>query len=156
MLGFFLLSTVPAGAFEYYLHGLGGVGNYYFRGHEWEGPAVGATGGVQASDPLGFEFTLQHVPVDSDSYYFFTLGSRYRFLNADFFMEPSLDVHGGVLYPVGDKSDVDGVLGGGVELIYRTNGNFEFGPRVESTVVFAGPYKGIMVSWTAVVGYRFR
>ncbi len=113
-------------------------------------------GGVQASDPLSFEFAFEHVPVSSDSYYFFTLGSRYRFLKADFFLEPSLDVHAGILYPAGKKSDVDGVVGGGLELMYRTNYNIEFGPRIESTVVFAGSHRGVMMSWTAVVGYRFK
>lgn len=156
VIGLILFSTLPAGAFEYYLHGIGGLGSYYYRGHKREGPAAGIVGAVQASDPLSFELTFQHVPVSADSYYFLTVGARYRFLNADFFMEPSLDLNGGILYPVGEKSDVDGVLGGGLEFIYRTNHNIEFGPRIESTVVFAGPHRGLMMSWTAVVGYRFK
>lgn len=152
----FLLFTIsPATAFEYYMWGLGGYGNYYYEGDTFDGAAAGISGGIQASDELSLEATVQWDEVDPDDYYFMTAGARYRFLKADFFMEPSVDIHGGILYPVGDKSDVDGVMGLGLALLYRTNYNIEFGPRVDSNIVFAGPHFGTMLSGTFFIGYRF-
>ncbi len=140
---------------EYFIYGLGGGGSYFLEDDQWTGPAVGISGGLQASEPLSFELTIQHVPVDGDSYYFALLGARYSFIETDFFMEPSIDFHTGILVPMGEKSDTDGVLGVGAGLLYRTHHGIEFGPRLESTLVFAGSHKGVMLSWTGVVGYRF-
>jgi len=151
-----IFAATAAHAAEYYLYGLGGGGRYHYKGERWDGPAVGFGAGAQASDPLGFEFNFEHVSIGRDSYYFGLLATRYRFLDADFFMEPSIDFHVGLLVPSGEKTDIDGVMGAGVGFLYRTHYNIEFGPRLESTLVFAGPNRGVMLGVFGVVGYRFK
>lgn len=146
-------SAFTARGAEYYMHGLGGGGNYIEESSHWSGVVAGLEGGIQASDELGFEIILQHMSVDTKDYYFTTIGARYRFPKVDFFMEPSVDFRTGVLIPLGKK--VDGIVGVGVGLLYRTHNNFEFGPKIEPVLIFAGPHKNIFLSYTAVVGYRF-
>ena len=146
-------STAQGG--EYYMHAIGGAGNYITENDQFDGAVIGLDGGIQASDELSFEGAIEHIPVDTDDYYFTLLGARYRFLKADFLMEPSVSIHAGVLIPIGDKSSMDGVAGVGLELLYRTHSKIEFGPKIESTLVFAGPNKDLLLSYVFVVGYRF-
>ena len=137
------------------MHAIGGAGNYITKNDQFEGALVGLDGGIQASDELSFEGAIEHIPVNTDEYYFALLGARYRFLKADFLMEPSVSIHPGILIPIGDKSSLEGVMGLGFELLYRTQSKIEFGPKIESTLVFGGPDKDLLLGYAFVVGYRF-
>lgn len=146
----------PAQALEWYLYGLGGAGAYTLEDKTWSGAALGFKGGIQASDEISFEATGRYDEVDNDQYYFALVAARYRFPKLDFFLEPGLDIYTGALIPVGEKTDVDGVAGMGLEWMYHTRYSIDFGPRVDCTLVFAGSDVGIMYTWTAVLGYRFK
>jgi|GEM_PF-2359115 len=115
--------------------------------------AIGAS--FQASEPLSFETRILYQPIDSDQYFFVLPGVRYRFTNADFFMTPSLDFHGGILIPSGHKRDVDGLVGMGGMLLYRTRWGVEFGPEVSANSVFEGPHVALWVNYMGVVRFNF-
>ena len=112
------------------------VGGYYYdrENETFSDYTLGLAYNFQASPDLGLEARLLYAPVGGGStYYFITGGPRYTFLNADFFMAPSVEIHGGVLIPQGDKKDIDGVAGIGAMLLYKTRWDVEFGPEVRLT-----------------------
>ena len=134
---------------------MGGGGWYNKEGDEHSDYAAGFGAGFQASEPISFETNFLYQPVGGDQYYFILPGVRYRFFNADFFMTPSLDFHGGVLIPVGDKTDIDGMVGLGGMLLYRTRWGVEFGPEVSANAVFEGSHIAVWVNYMGVVRFKF-
>ena len=152
-----LLAAVPAFGQESIFYGqvMYGGGWYNKEGDDHSDYAAGAAFGYVASRPLSFEGQVLYSPVGGDDYYFLLVGARYRFLNADFFMTPSLGLHGGVLFPYGEKTDIDGVVGMSASLLYSTRWGLDFGPQLSGNAVFEGPHVSAWVNCMGVIRYNF-
>lgn len=153
----FAVSSLSIGAErgDIFLGGMYGGGWYNKEGEDDSNYVGGLFGNFYLSEPLSLEGIVAYMPVWDDDYYFVLFGLRYDFLKVDFFMTPSVAVHGGILVPVGEKNDIDGVMSMSAMLMYRTKWGFELGPQILGSAVFEGPHISAWVNYTGAVRIRF-
>lgn len=140
---------------DIFVGGMYGGGWYNKEGEADSNYVGGLFGNFYLSEPLSLEGIVAYMPVWDDDYYFVLLGLRYDFLKVDFFMTPSIAVHGGILVPVGEKNDIDGVMSMSAMLMYRTKWGFELGPQILGSAVFEGPHISAWANYTGAVRIRF-
>lgn len=140
---------------DIFVGGMYGGGWYNKEGDDDSSYVAGLIGDFYLSEPLSLEGILCYMPVWGDDYYFVLFGIRYDFLRIDFFMTPSIGVEGGILVPVGEKNDIDGVMSMSAMLMYKTKWGFELGPQVLGSVVFEGPHTSVWVNYSGVIRVQF-
>lgn len=153
----FVISSLSFGADrgDFFVGGMYGGGRYNKEGEDDSNYAGGLFGNFYLSEPLSLEGIVAYMPVWNDDYYFVLFGLRYDFLKVDFFMTPSVAMHGGILTPVGEKNDIDGVMSISAMLMYKTKWGFEVGPQMLGSAIFEGPHISAWVNYTGAIRIRF-